>query len=855
MIPLRMRLENFLSYKRQEILDLRGINIACLWGDNGSGKSALLDAITWALWGKTPRSSSSRDLVHLEAEEMNVELEFQAGQHIYKVKRVYRKFKSPHEQVFLMHWDERRGEFLPITEGGLEETNEKIKKIIRMDYDTFVNSAFLVQGKAGEFTSKPPSERKEVLGKILNLDQYDLLEEKARDKRKAAEIKEAEIKGRLKQLEMEIGKEEGLEEKLEKARKNYEMLQIFCAKLQKEKEEMEKRLWELDLSLEKLKQAQDRIRELDREIADARQEIEEARKRIEGNRKTLLEESLITGGLEKLRQVRQELDELEGEINRLKPLVDKARELEARISEEKGRLESKLRELKGRSAELEREALALESYRLELERVEEELRRVERIEEEVEGWEAAVESLREEIVRAEREKDLAREEVRRLGEQLEMLGEAEAFCPLCGQPLPSHRRDELLKEFQRRIEDKERFIEAEEEKIARLEEEKEKLLARVKGAQESLRLKGELMAQRARLEEKRRSAEHTILELEGLKGRIEELEKVLLEERFAPELRAEREALEESLVRLRGYEERRERLIRQERELGQWELKAKDLEKARESLQWEEKFLEDRERKLEEKLRAREEEERRAKKLEEKVAEREEVMRKWEEKERELEESSRRRDEAWEEVIDLERRLRRLEELRLEKEGRERELALVQEEGRIYQELAEAFGKNGVQAMIIENAIPEIEEEANRLLSHMTGGRMDVRFETQKLTQEGKVKETLEIKIADEKGTRDYKLYSGGESFRVDLAIRIALARLLARRARAPLSVLFIDEGFGTQDSEGLDKVVEAINSIRDEFKFILVITHLEELKERFPVRIEVTKTPSGSTAEVVRVW
>jgi exonuclease SbcC len=49
--------------------------------------------------------------------------------------------------------------------------------------------------------------------------------------------------------------------------------------------------------------------------------------------------------------------------------------------------------------------------------------------------------------------------------------------------------------------------------------------------------------------------------------------------------------------------------------------------------------------------------------------------------------------------------------------------------------------------------------------------------------------------------------------------------------------------------------VVEAINSIRDEFKFVLVITHLEELKEMFPVRIEVTKRPSGSNIEVVRVW
>ena len=100
-------------------------------------------------------------------------------------------------------------------------------------------------------------------------------------------------------------------------------------------------------------------------------------------------------------------------------------------------------------------------------------------------------------------------------------------------------------------------------------------------------------------------------------------------------------------------------------------------------------------------------------------------------------------------------------------------------------------------------------------------------------------------------GTRPYELFSGGESFRVDFAIRIALSELLARRAGAQLQTLVIDEGFGTQDSEGRERLVEAINSVADDFARILVITHIEELKDAFPVRIEVTKTPSGSQFSV----
>ena len=149
--------------------------------------------------------------------------------------------------------------------------------------------------------------------------------------------------------------------------------------------------------------------------------------------------------------------------------------------------------------------------------------------------------------------------------------------------------------------------------------------------------------------------------------------------------------------------------------------------------------------------------------------------------------------------------------------------------------------------MIIESVIPEIEVEANRLLARMTGGRMNVRFETQRETLAGDIAETLEIKISDELGTRDYALFSGGEAFRVNFAIRIALSKLLARRAGAQLQMLVIDEGFGTQDAEGRERLVEAITSIQDDFSRILVVTHIDELKDQFPVRIEVSKTPDGS--------
>jgi exonuclease SbcC len=134
----------------------------------------------------------------------------------------------------------------------------------------------------------------------------------------------------------------------------------------------------------------------------------------------------------------------------------------------------------------------------------------------------------------------------------------------------------------------------------------------------------------------------------------------------------------------------------------------------------------------------------------------------------------------------------------------------------------------------------------------MTDGRMNVRFETQREARSSdSTIETLDIRISDEIGTRDYELYSGGEAFRINFAIRVAISKVLARRAGARLQTLVLDEGFGTQDVRGRERLVEAINAVQADFEKIIVITHIEELKDAFPARIDVWKTEDGSNLAI----
>jgi exonuclease SbcC len=174
----------------------------------------------------------------------------------------------------------------------------------------------------------------------------------------------------------------------------------------------------------------------------------------------------------------------------------------------------------------------------------------------------------------------------------------------------------------------------------------------------------------------------------------------------------------------------------------------------------------------------------------------------------------------------------------------------------LYKHLRTAFGKNGIPSLIIEQTLPEVEERANELLDRLTEGRMHIRLQTLRELNAGGTAETLMITITDEQGqARAYETFSGGEAFRVNFALRIALSQLLAERSGVRIRTLVIDEGFGTQDAQGVDSMIGAIQTVQHDFDKILVITHLDQLKEAFPVRIEVEKHPlEGSRFQVIGV-
>ena len=197
MVPNKLTIENFKSSGTLlNPSDLNGVHIVCLSGQNGHGKSSLLDAICWAIWGDEVHRPQDELVKHGE-NDMRVELEFYSdgyfqkteGRNLYKVIRRFSRRKGSRSgatslELYVSQTRKVNTEldFQVLTGNTIRDTQSSIFKLVGMDYRTFINSAFLLQGRSDEFTNSTPALRQRTLGEILQLDYFDKLQELAREK-------------------------------------------------------------------------------------------------------------------------------------------------------------------------------------------------------------------------------------------------------------------------------------------------------------------------------------------------------------------------------------------------------------------------------------------------------------------------------------------------------------------------------------------------------------------------------------------------------------------------------------------------------------------------------------------------
>lgn len=150
---------------------------------------------------------------------------------------------------------------------------------------------------------------------------------------------------------------------------------------------------------------------------------------------------------------------------------------------------------------------------------------------------------------------------------------------------------------------------------------------------------------------------------------------------------------------------------------------------------------------------------------------------------------------------------------------------------RVLTALDEAFGKNGIQALIIENALGVIEDFANDILKQMQT-RFLVELRTQKQTKVGEDRESLDVIVFDNGNERAFENYSGGERTLVNLALRLSLSRVISSLHGVKMQSLFLDEVLGALDEVNREEVVKVVAFLSRSFDQVFVISHTDEIKD-----------------------
>ncbi|MFC2034584.1 AAA family ATPase, partial [Chloroflexota bacterium] len=269
MIPIKLGLRNFMPY-RDDVppLHFTGIHTASICGDNGNGKSALIDAITWALWGRT-RAKSDDDLIHSGQTEMEVEFDFSVGPQAYRIIRKHAKPKRRRAsgQTILEFQIANENNFRSITGNSVQQTQQEIIKVLHMDYPTFINSALLLQGRADEFTVANAAKRKQVLADILGLSFYDKLEEQAKELAKQQETEKVLSESVIEDISDELAQKPTYEAELTQVQYKLSHIGEVVA-------EQQSRLNELQRKKELLKNKQLQLIQLEEHTAETARALE-----------------------------------------------------------------------------------------------------------------------------------------------------------------------------------------------------------------------------------------------------------------------------------------------------------------------------------------------------------------------------------------------------------------------------------------------------------------------------------------------------------------------------------------------------------------------------------------------------
>ena len=793
MRPTRLELEGFTAFKEPTVVDFSGAEYFALVGPTGSGKSTVIDAICFALYGLVPRYESKTlvwPVITQGSLEAKVRLDFTVGGEAYTAVRVVKRAganRANTKEARLEH----RGE---VVAGTADELSAEIERLIGLNFEHFTKCVVLPQGEFARFLHDKPADRQEVLVRLLNLGVYDRMRYAASSR---AANRKTEVALRRQRIDEDFAF--ATDDAMKEKRATVEKL----ADLREQVAEMAPKLLALD----------------DKEM----------------RAKTTVEEASASVGLLSELEIPDDVPQLALRLKEARAGVESA---EKRVAEFKAATE---RALKKRS-ELP-DAAPLHTTLKTFERAESLEKRVEEAAAEADAALKALDTATERATEAQAALDSAVENAaiaqrEHLAAHLAAGLEKGQPCPVCTQKvttLPKHTTPSDLAKAKARIEKTTKARDT----AADAASNASRTLAAAQGGMTTL--EKELEAVRSDLSDtpRRKDVEKTLAAITAADEAVDaarrdeasavdlcDVERKMLKSLDADRSAATRafHAARDSVAALKPPAADHDDLAADWAALVRWaetqipqiEKKAADARAQLDRIETDRDAL----------LRT--------------------IAEACEQCAVDLSDGDPKEAVA-SALARAKADVERIEQGLTDKAKLEREAADLQVEYEVANELALHLKSDRFQRWVISAALQQLVVGATLILRELSNGQYSL------VVDDSGNFLVKDHDNADE--TRLAKTLSGGETFLASLSLALALSEQLvdlATEGSAQLESLFLDEGFGTLDAETLDTVAATVENLAARGRMVGIVTHVRELADRVPMQFRVTKDARTSTVEKV---
>jgi exonuclease SbcC len=813
----KLVVKGFMRFKDQEIVNFPENQVTLIFGENGAGKTSLLDAICVCLYGRTFRTSFDSeagflrpaDLVNHDVTKATIHFEFENHGHNFVVRRELTKDKSDGE---LLEDGELKAE--------KDDVYEYVSsKAIGLDWEGFSKSTVILQGEMSALTDVLPATRKEAFMKLFGLSKYGEYEKSVRNEIGERKVSAEKMEAANEVLRNEIAKIPQVESSIKRLKKT-------MAGLEQQVTSSSRKIKQITNLRKNLEKDYRTYIALNGKIDSINKQKSNAERALEHRKNEFKELSSLKNELPSLERSYKEFAALTKSLKRLRVKKSGHDKIDSKLFS----LRHLLREKKEKFADLLKD---IEISRTVVNKLKKEVpssKQVYSIREEMAGLERKKVQLEEGRYRLEALLNVANNSINEIKAEMNRIRRRDV-CPTCSQKLPSAKN--ILRHYMNETNalaadrtKKQRELNSilmQLKKINRTLDSVEGARSRIENVYSK---QNELLNEIKRLDTLTTRRDRTKREIEVVSRDIEKFDKQLrslhfnVKEYSVMEKRLSVLRQEKIPERYSSASVQLKRLPRMKNDINKTNKLLSSLEKQRKQLLAQIKNLKD----IEHRFAVVKEELRSAQSMHN-----QNIVTLTKEKT-----NYKTLTKQYTELKNKEKKLQQNED----------EIEKLQEDASLLEELVNIF-KN-IPENILHRLIPYIEKEGTAIINDLSEGM---------ITALNIERDTLNIGATMAGGIRPIQYFSGGQQTRINMALRVAISRILSKLpqtddAFAAMHTLIIDEGdFGNLDDAGIRDVMNVLQNMTKEFNRIVLINHLESVRENFRgYTVEIIKTGSSQS-------